>query len=156
MLFTVEVSDPENRLESIVIDLSPIGGSSYQSMYDDGSHGDEDAEDNVYSFIEFVPSEISEGEKSLDITITYGQGESVETSITLDVNPQEQDGELDDGPSDGEKEEDNLWLILLLIAVFGAAVLGAVGLAVKRRRPRNEVFVAPLYKTGYYKKEYYR
>jgi len=170
VLFTVEVNDPENHIDSIIIDLSSIGGSSNQKMYDDGSHGDEEAGDLVYSFETMVLPETVEGDKSIAITLTYSQDKSIETSITLYVIAQEEDGIVDDDGSIDEQEEDMFWLFLLLILILAVVVLGLAASARKRRRPKNEVVVVPLYEpsyyqdqnsyyqdqTGYYRQEYYR
>jgi hypothetical protein len=147
VLFTVKVSDPENLVESMVIDLSPIDGSSHQNMYDDGSHGDEDAGDHVYSFKATVPSDVVEGDKSIAITVTYNEGGTIESSITLYVISQDQDGTSDDGSSD---EQGMFWLLLLMLLVLVAVVLGVVAVARKKPRSKNEVVVVPLYQPGYY------
>jgi len=167
VLFTVKVSDPENLVKSVVIDLSPIDSSSHQNMYDDGSHGDEDAGDHVFSFETTVSPDIDEGDKSIAITITYGEGITIDTSVTLYVISQDQEGTLGDGLSD---EQGIFWLILILLLVLLTLVLSFAAVDLKRRRPKNEVVVVPLYEpsyyqdqtsyyqdqTGYYQQEYYR
>ncbi len=170
VLFTLEVSDPENIIDSINIDLSSIGRSSNQKMYDDGSHGDEEASDLVYSFETTVLPETVEGDKSIAITLTYSQDKNIETSITLYVIAQEGDGIVDDDGSIDEQEDDMFWLFLLLLLIIAVTVIGLAALARKRRRPKNEVVVVPLYEpsyyqdqngyyqdqTRYYRQEYYR
>ena len=51
VLLTAYVTDPDNNVMSVVIDLSSIGESESQTMYDDGSHGDVTAGDGTYSFL---------------------------------------------------------------------------------------------------------
>ena len=40
VLFTADVTDTDNNVTSVVIDLSSLGSLYNQPMYDDGSHGD--------------------------------------------------------------------------------------------------------------------
>lgn len=161
LLFTVKVNDPENRIESIIIDLSPIGGSSNQKMYDDASHGDEDADNHVYSFMATVPSQTDVGEKSMAVTIIYSDEGSIESSITLYIIPQEGDEASDDGSSDDGQGQ--YLLLLLLLAISALAAVVSIVMALRKRRPKNEVVVVPLYQpgyhqdqTGYYQTGYYR
>jgi hypothetical protein len=51
VVFTAYVIDPNENLSSVEINLSAIGGSAHQAMYDDGTHGDVTAGDNIYSFL---------------------------------------------------------------------------------------------------------
>jgi hypothetical protein len=147
VLFIVEVSDPEDRLERITIDLASIGGSSTQKMYDDGRHGDEDAGDQVYSFETTVPTGISEGEKSITITITHSSDETIETSVTIYVDPPNDDGVSDvmsfiEGPY--------FWLLLIIIIIIFGVAAGAMALVNKRRRPISDAIeVVPLDETDY-------
>ncbi|MEE9150397.1 MAG: Ig-like domain-containing protein, partial [Thermoplasmata archaeon] len=155
VLFTVEVNDPENLIVSIIIDLSPIDGSSHQYMYDDGSHGDEDDGDNVYSFKATVPSDISEGDKSLSITLSYSEDGSIETSKTLYVIASDGGDTPDEGSNDEEDEERNMfWSLFMVFLIILAVIVSLMVAAFKRRRPKSEVqVVAPLYQTGYYQSQ---
>ena len=51
VLFTAFVVDPNENLSSVKINLSALGGSGTQTMYDDGTNGDETAGDDVYGFL---------------------------------------------------------------------------------------------------------
>jgi hypothetical protein len=72
---------------SIVVegDLSAIGGSPTQLFYDDGSHGDITASDNIFSYNVIVSGGTSAGIKSLPITVTDEQLRSGNDTITLTV-----------------------------------------------------------------------
>lgn len=148
VLFIIEVTDPENRLESITIDLSPIDGSSSQPMYDDGSHGDEVAGDYVYSLEATISSNILEGEKSMTIIITYYQDTTIETSVNLDVFSPPPDEVSETGSSNIQLDWD-FWLLPLILLVLVGAVLGALALVSKRNRPGEAVEVVPLEQTRY-------
>ena len=70
-LFTAQVVDPNEDLSSVVIDLSPLGGSSSQAMYDDGTNGDIIAGDGIYSYL-LPGTAMGVGNKTLTITATDG------------------------------------------------------------------------------------
>ena len=84
VLFTALVVDDSATLSSVVIDLSAIGGSASQAMYDDGSNGDVTPTDGVYSYQATVADTVVEGSKNLLVTATNasGQGQNV---IVLNV-----------------------------------------------------------------------
>jgi hypothetical protein len=149
VLFIIELTDPEHRLESITIDLSHIGGSSSQPMYDDGSHGDEVAGDLVYSIEATISSNVLEGEKSMTIIITHYQGTIIETTVTLDVFSPPPDDVSEAGLSDIQIDWD-FWLLPLILLILVGVVLGALALVSKRHRPSDAVEVVPLEQTRYY------
>ncbi|HEY3028293.1 MAG TPA: DNA/RNA non-specific endonuclease, partial [Pyrinomonadaceae bacterium] len=87
-LLTVNVtpgSNPTSTGLGVTGDLSSIGGSSTQQFYDDGTHGDVTAGNNVFSFSATVSNSTPIGTKTLPITITDAQSRTGNTSITLDV-----------------------------------------------------------------------
>ena len=55
----------------MLIDLSPIGGSRYQFMYDDATNGDAAAGDGVYSFRYIVDPGVGGGEYALGVSFAY-------------------------------------------------------------------------------------
>jgi hypothetical protein len=73
-LIGVTISCSHDDLNSVLLDLSSIGGSSSQTMYDDGSNGDEIPGDDVYSYQLTVPDGTADGFHSLQITATDGSG----------------------------------------------------------------------------------
>jgi len=69
-LITASVFDPDGDVTSIIVDLSPIGGSASQQLYDTGTLGDVQSGDGIYSFSALVPSYTIDGGKSLTVTAT--------------------------------------------------------------------------------------
>ena len=87
-LLTVRVtpgSNPTSTGLGVSADLSSIGGSLTQQFFDDQTHGDATAGDNLYSFQAAVPFGISAGTKTLPATITDAQSRSGSASISLTV-----------------------------------------------------------------------
>jgi hypothetical protein len=138
VLFTVHLSDPEDSIVSVEIDLSDLGRSSSQRMYDDGSHGDEEADDNTYSFETTVTSNIDPGEKTLTITVTYDEGENIETEISVLVFSTE----VTEGEDEGAQSFPVIYLIMIVLVVVVLVV--AVAAAMSRgKRKRQQMAQAP-------------
>jgi len=72
VLFTVRVSDPENRVQSVFIDLFQLGGEPVQIMDDSGSSvsGDQIGYDGTYSFKYTIPKSVQPGEYNLTVKVT--------------------------------------------------------------------------------------
>jgi predicted extracellular nuclease len=84
-LLTVTVTpatQPASTGIQVNADLSSVSGSSSQPFYDDGSHGDVTAGDNVFSYA-LTPS--TSGMYTLPVTVTDAQLRSVSKSIALAV-----------------------------------------------------------------------
>jgi predicted extracellular nuclease len=87
-LFTVAVTPgagPPSTGLAATVDLSSIGGSSTQSLFDDGSHGDATAGDGTFSFGAIVGPATAPGSKTLPVAITDTQNRSGSVSIALTV-----------------------------------------------------------------------
>ncbi|MCC6995327.1 MAG: hypothetical protein IT370_12015 [Deltaproteobacteria bacterium] len=69
------------------VDLTGLGGSATQALFDDGSNGDATASDGVYSFRATVAGGISAGQKSLPVSVSDAQARTGSTSITITVLP---------------------------------------------------------------------
>jgi hypothetical protein len=80
-------ANPPSTGLAVVGNLSSIGGSTAQPFFDDGTHGDVTAGDNVHSFQATVSSSTTGGSKSLPVTVTDAQARTGSTSITLTVGP---------------------------------------------------------------------
>ena len=90
-LLTVNVtpgSNPTSTGIAVTGDLSSIGGSGIQPFFDDGSHGDVVAGDNVFSVQATVANATTPGGKTLPVTITDAQARSGSTTISLTVQTQ--------------------------------------------------------------------
>ena len=70
---------------AVSANLTPIGGIANQTFYDDGTHGDQTAGDNIFSFSTTVANGTSGGNKSLNATVSDAQSRSSATTIPLTV-----------------------------------------------------------------------
>ncbi|MDQ2856492.1 MAG: DNA/RNA non-specific endonuclease, partial [Acidobacteriota bacterium] len=70
---------------AVTADLSAIGGSANQQFYDDATHGDAVAGNNVFTFQTIVPAVTTTGGKSIPITVTDAQARSGSGTISLNV-----------------------------------------------------------------------
>ncbi|MEP7147853.1 MAG: DNA/RNA non-specific endonuclease [Acidobacteriota bacterium] len=87
-LLTVSVtpgSNPPSTGIAVVTDLTTIGLSATQALFDDGTNGDMTAGDNVFSYLLTVPLNATNGQRSFFSTITDAQARSANTSITLAI-----------------------------------------------------------------------
>jgi|GEM_PF-1693784 len=87
-LLTVTVTPatlPPSTSLGVVADLTSIGGAAAQQLYDDGTHGDQTAGDNVFSYLQTVDRLSTTGPKSMVATISDGQGRTATAPITLTV-----------------------------------------------------------------------
>ena len=71
---------------AVTVDLGLIGGSATQTFYDDGTHGDVTAGDNLFSFSATVDPGTTAGIKLLPATITDDQSRTGSASISLTVS----------------------------------------------------------------------
>jgi DNA/RNA endonuclease G (NUC1) len=87
-LLTVTVTpgtNPASTGLAVTGDLSSIGGSVSQTFFDDGTHGDAIAGNNVFSFNATVTAATTLGAKTLPFTITDAQARSGSGNISLSV-----------------------------------------------------------------------
>jgi len=87
-LLTVAVipgANPASTGLAVSCDLSSIGGSATQALYDDGSNGDVTSGDNTFSYSTTVAVGTTDGAKSLPCTIGDSQSRSANTTIGLTV-----------------------------------------------------------------------
>ena len=78
-------TSPDSTGIAVVADLTAIGGSASQIFYDDGTHGDVTAGDNVFSYSTAATSGTSFGSKTLNATVTDAQSRSASPTISLTV-----------------------------------------------------------------------
>jgi hypothetical protein len=89
-LITVTVTpgaNPTSTGIAVTGNLGTIGGSATQTFYDDGSHGDVTAGDNVFSFTASIPANTTAGSKSLTFSITDAQARSSAPSSSITIQP---------------------------------------------------------------------
>ncbi len=87
-LLTVAVTpgtNPPSTGLAVIADLSSIGGSAAQQLFDDGTNGDAVAGDNTFSFQATVAGGTTPGAKSIPATITDTQLRSGSAIIGLSV-----------------------------------------------------------------------
>jgi trimeric autotransporter adhesin len=72
---------------AVTANLSSIGGSASQTLFDDGSNGDVTGGDNVFSFSTPVAPATTPGAKSIPVTATDAQLRSTGVNAALFVNP---------------------------------------------------------------------
>jgi uncharacterized protein len=87
-LLTVRVtpgSSPASSGLGVTIDLSSLGGATAQAMFNDGTNGDLDADDAVWSFEALVAPATTAGSKALAFTVQDAEGRSGSGSISLAV-----------------------------------------------------------------------
>jgi predicted extracellular nuclease/subtilisin-like proprotein convertase family protein len=80
-------TNPTSSGVSVTINLSSLGGSTTQQMYDDGSSGGDTAVDGVYTWVATVDSGTVPGNKTLGFTVADAQVRSSSGSISLGVVP---------------------------------------------------------------------
>jgi hypothetical protein len=88
VLLTVTVTpatNPPSTGITVTADLTSIGGSATQQFYDDGTHGDAAAGDNVFSFLAVVGATITTGAKNIPATVTDAQARTATAGITVTV-----------------------------------------------------------------------
>ncbi len=79
-------SDEDGNIYRVTVDLSSIGMSSDQRMYDDGrTGGDSVADDGIYSYK--ITREVPRGEWTLMITVRDSKGAQAYANVTLKVDP---------------------------------------------------------------------
>jgi hypothetical protein len=86
-LLTVTVAPataPASTGITVTGDLSSLGGSASQAFYDDGTHGDVLAGDNIFSVSAAAP--VTTGAKFIPVTINDQQGRTAPAPITITVS----------------------------------------------------------------------
>ena len=71
---------------AVAADLSEIGGSGAQTLFDNGTNGDVTAGDNTFSLSYTVPGATPGGSYNLPAAISDAQGRTASTGIPLGVN----------------------------------------------------------------------
>lgn len=80
-------ANPPSTALSVISDLSPIGGPSAQPFFDDGTNGDQTANDLIFAFQATVAADTPEGAVQLLATIADAEGRSNQAAIALMVEP---------------------------------------------------------------------
>ncbi|MBW2306273.1 MAG: carboxypeptidase regulatory-like domain-containing protein [Deltaproteobacteria bacterium] len=93
ILLTASVVDPDGPEDIlyVLVDLTPIGGSRIQRMYDDGTHGDQTARDGVYSVRTAATPDTAVGEAALTVTAADTRGALGRAEISIHAYLQRQE-----------------------------------------------------------------
>jgi len=84
--FMVDVTDAGDGIGDVLLDLSPLGGSRFQRMVDDGTNGDASAGDGTYSHLYMVDPQTSSGEYRVNVSARDGSNiSSADTTISFTV-----------------------------------------------------------------------
>jgi hypothetical protein len=85
-VFVTPGENPTSTGLAVTIDTSSLqGGSSTQTMYDDGTNGDEFAGDNIFSFLQPIALEQAEQTYQFGYIVTDNEARSFNGDIFLDV-----------------------------------------------------------------------
>jgi hypothetical protein len=88
-LFTATVTPgalPTSTNLAVNADLTAIGGSATNAMYDDGTNGDVTSNDNVFSLIVSIPGAQAAGPYSVPLVVSDGESRSSNGSGTINVD----------------------------------------------------------------------
>ncbi len=78
-----KVTDEDGNIQTVQVDLTPVGGPSTQRMYDDGSNGDAVEKDGTYSYQ--ITKTIQRGEHIIRVTVKDTKGGKAYSNLTLVV-----------------------------------------------------------------------
>lgn len=86
-VLTVAVTsgNPASTGVSVTIDLSAVGGSATQAMFDDGSNGDDTAGDGIFTFTSAITGD--PGDYDLSATIRDAQSRSATAIVDITIAP---------------------------------------------------------------------
>ncbi|MGB7070557.1 MAG: DNA/RNA non-specific endonuclease [Pyrinomonadaceae bacterium] len=89
MLLTVTVipaTTPPSTGISATGNLSDIGGAASQGFFNDGTHGDATANDNVHSFLATIPVVFPGGFRNVTATVSDAQSRTVNLALSITIN----------------------------------------------------------------------
>jgi hypothetical protein len=95
---TVTSGNPPSTGIAVTIDLSAVGGSGAQQMFDDGTNGDVTPGDNVFSFSSTITG--AAGDYPLIATITDAQARSATAVVDVEIEAPAGDDIFEDGFED--------------------------------------------------------
>ncbi|MCX5895786.1 MAG: PQQ-binding-like beta-propeller repeat protein, partial [Proteobacteria bacterium] len=101
VLLTAQVFQPSGQTPgSVTVDLSAIGGTAAQTMYDDATQGDAQAGDGIYSFATMVNQTTPVGLTALHVQLSAGTdtlaNAVINVEIISDINGSVSGGGTDD------------------------------------------------------------
>jgi DNA/RNA endonuclease G (NUC1) len=82
----IPATSPPSTSITVAADLDPIGGPATQPFYDDGTHGDVTAADNVFSYLATVAPGTSGGTAPIVGTAADQQNRTAPVQVTLTIS----------------------------------------------------------------------
>lgn len=82
----VPATTPPSTGIAVTGNLSNIGGSASQQFFDDGTHGDVTANDNIFSFSATIPANTVGGVHSVTAVASDAQARTVNLNLNITVN----------------------------------------------------------------------
>src|SRR5205085_7415241 len=82
----VPAAAPPSTGITVNVGLQDVGGAVGQQFYDDGTHGDATAGDNVFSYLHVVPTTVFAGGYPLTANIADAQLRTAQASMVLTVS----------------------------------------------------------------------
>lgn len=82
----IPATTPASTGISATANLSGVGGSATQALYDDGTNGDTTAGDNVFTYTHNVPATQTGGSVTISGSASDGQSRTANTSSVLTIN----------------------------------------------------------------------
>lgn len=86
-LLTVTVIPNTTTGVAVSADLTSVGGAADTAFFDDGTHGDVTAGDDIFSLSYTIPSNSPTGARTIAASANDGQGHTASATITVSVNP---------------------------------------------------------------------
>ena len=88
-LLTVRVfpaTTPPSTGISVAANLIAVGGAANQKFFDDGTNGDQTANDNIFSYLATIPANAGGGQITVTATAADAQARTATAAITLTIN----------------------------------------------------------------------
>jgi hypothetical protein len=88
ILFRVPVNrgvNPNSTTLAVRADLTSLGGSASQSLFDNGTNGDSTPNDRIFNLMYTVPAGVIPGPRTIPITITDAQSRTGTASVVVNV-----------------------------------------------------------------------
>lgn len=82
---TVKGTEPQSTGLTVKVDLSPLGRSVAQDLFDNGQYGDRVAGDGIFTYRENIASSLTTGQKTITATIRDNQARVATTSTSVTV-----------------------------------------------------------------------
>jgi hypothetical protein len=88
ILIQVQIYNPGKmeNIDKVVVDLVEIGGASNVALYNNATHGDKSAGDNIFTLEYTIPGYVSSGDKRVPLRITNTSGGRTSGDIIVHIS----------------------------------------------------------------------